>query len=67
MRTWGWRLLGTLALGVAVPALACINAIGTDHQGRHFPLHEEVGEGGMKLTARLDEAATAKLRAWQVA
>lgn len=41
MRTWGWRLLGTLALGVAVPAQACINAIGTDHQGRHFPLHEE--------------------------
>jgi GTP-binding protein HflX len=30
-------------------------------------LREEVGEGGMALTARLDEAATAKLRAWQLA
>ncbi|MGN6695341.1 MAG: GTPase HflX, partial [Aquihabitans sp.] len=30
-------------------------------------LREEVGEGGMQLTARLDEAASAKLRAWQVA
>lgn len=50
MRTWGWRLLGTLALGVAVPVQACINAIGTDHQGRHFPLHEEVGE---RLAERL--------------
>jgi GTP-binding protein HflX len=30
-------------------------------------LHEEVGEGGMTLTARLDEAASAKLQAWQVA
>ena len=50
MRTWGWRLLGALALGVAVPAQACINAIGTDHQGRHFPLHEEVGE---RLAERL--------------
>ncbi|MCB1039208.1 MAG: GTPase HflX, partial [Acidimicrobiales bacterium] len=30
-------------------------------------LAERVGEGGMELTARLDEAASAKLRAWQVA
>lgn len=44
MRTWAWRLLGTLALGGVDPAQACINAIGTDHQGRHFDLHEGVGE-----------------------
>ena len=37
-------LLGALALGVAGPVQACINAIGTDHQGRHFDMHEEVGE-----------------------
>lgn len=30
-------------------------------------LREEVGEGGMELTARLDEAAHAKLAAWLVA
>ncbi len=30
-------------------------------------LREEVGEGGMALTARLDEAASAKLREWQLA
>ena len=30
-------------------------------------LHEEVAEGGMVLTARLDDAASAKLQAWQVA
>jgi GTP-binding protein HflX len=30
-------------------------------------LDERVGEGGMTLTARLDEAASAKLAAWQVA
>ena len=30
-------------------------------------LREEVCEGGMALTARLDDAASAKLRTWQVA
>jgi GTP-binding protein HflX len=30
-------------------------------------LDERVGEGGMELTARLDEAASAKLKPWQVA
>ena len=30
-------------------------------------LREEVSEGGMALTARLDDAASAKLRTWQVA
>jgi GTP-binding protein HflX len=30
-------------------------------------LSESVGEGGMALTARLDEAASAKLRPWQLA
>jgi GTPase len=30
-------------------------------------LREEVAEGGMVLTARLDDAASAKLQAWQVA
>jgi len=44
MRSSGWMLLGALALGTAGPAQACINAIGTDHQGRHFDMHEEVGE-----------------------
>ena len=44
MRTWGWMLLGALALGVADPAQACINAIGTDHQGRHFHINDMVGE-----------------------
>jgi hypothetical protein len=47
-------LLGALVLGVAGPAQACINAIGTDHQGRHFDANDEVGE---QLEVRLTSGA----------
>lgn len=54
MRIRGWMLLGALALGVGGPVQACINAIGTDHQGRHFDAHIDVGE---QLEARLTSGA----------
>ena len=57
MRNRRWVLLGALALGLAGPVQACINAIGTDHQGRHFDAHIDVGE---QLEARLTSGAVRK-------
>ncbi|CAN7157596.1 hypothetical protein LJR168_000132 [Pseudoxanthomonas sp. LjRoot168] len=50
MRHKGWMLLAAFAFGAAGPVQACVNAIGTDHQGRQFDVHDDVGE---QLEARL--------------
>lgn len=50
-----WVLPAVLAVAVASPAQACIKAVGTDHHGRQFDAHDEVGE---QLEARLTSGAT---------